>query len=101
MLNMRYAIRKRRPDLRRRTCGFSLRNNEVLVIDLSFHNVESVKNVVKHGYCVRQTNASVGTYQDDAYDMLDMDGEEVTLISIGVSAPRRSDYKLIKELEGT
>lgn len=97
---MRYAIRKRRPDRRTRTCGFNIANGEVLIVDLSFDNLEAIKNILLYGYLVHQTNATEGTYYEDAYDMLGMEGKQITPITLGLAAPPRPELDYLNEIEG-
>jgi len=93
---MRYAIRKRRPDRRLNTCGFKIPNETVLVVDLSFENVESVINVVKHGYLVTESHATQGTYSEDDYDLLGTDGKQITLVTLGIVAKPRPELDFLE-----
>lgn len=97
---MRYAVRKRRPDLRKNTCGFRLGDGQVVVVDLTLGNVDQIKNVVMYGYQVYETQALEGTYTESQYDLLGFDGEEVTAIGLGLKAKPRPELDYLNDIEG-
>jgi len=97
---MRYAVRKRRPDRRKNTCGFKLADHDVVVVDLSLKNVEQLKNIVVYGYQVNETAASPGTYTEMQYDLLDCDGELVTPLGLGLVAKPRPELDYLNDIEG-
>lgn len=97
---MRYALRKRRRDRRRNTCGFKLDDDHVVVIDLSLKNVDQLKNIVAYGYKVNETLATPGTYTEAQYDLLDCDGELVTSLGLGLVAKPRPELDYLNDIEG-
>lgn len=97
---MRYALLKRRPDRRRNTCGFRIEDRKVVVVDLSLKNADQIKNVVMYGYRVFETDATVGIYHELDWALLDMQGEEVTPLSLGLIAKPRPELDYLNEIEG-
>jgi len=95
---MKYAIRKRRPDRRTNTCGFKVLNGQVVVIDLSFDNYKRVMNIVEHGYLVTESRATPGNYMEDEYDLLGVDGKQITMLTLGLVAPARPELDYLNDL---
>lgn len=71
-----------------------------MVIDLSVKNMEQLKNLVMYGYNVFATEASEGEYTESIWDMLDMQGEQVTPLSLGLVAKPRPELDYLNDIEG-
>jgi len=71
-----------------------------MVVDLSLKNAEQIKNLVVHGYRVFETQAIAGIYHESHWDLLDMQGEEVTPLSLGLVAKPRPELDYLNDIEG-
>lgn len=65
---MNYFIRKKNQDSRHNTCGFSLEDGHVVVVEYSRTVAPRLEHVEAFGYTVDQTNVEPGIYTEDDFD---------------------------------
>ncbi len=79
---MNYAIRKRRPDHRKHTCGFKTPDGVVVVEELTLYNADRFIKVLYHGYIVEETMLDPGVYREEQYALFG--GDALDLVKLGL-----------------
>lgn len=87
---MNYSVRKRAPDDRKNTCGFSTPDYHVNVIELTLYNASSFINLLYYGYIVEETDMGVGIWTEEEYDLFG--GEPLDYVKLGLINRPREDH---------
>ena len=94
---MNYAIRKRRPDNRRNTCGFETPDGFVNVIELTLYDATNLINLLYHGYIVEETEICVGIHPEHEYELFG--GTPLNYIKLGLVNPTMANQLKNSDLD--